>query len=229
MQIIKSKLVIDDNYKPSLNQDYFSFFQRAMVFAQTNYNQELTRVNNINFIKLSPIIFFEEYCWEICMIDSTNEEVSSYIYDLLDAISPLCHAFLDNNFIDEINPNQLALLKDEQKIQAIIKTWKIMLNGIKLFYWDDYKDNFLSSVQRLSILPLMNQERAERLSDCICGAKYFGGPRLRYLAKHWGFGDPLVLCQNIQKSVNMKVQVIGIILLYAFITFIENKSPMIYK
>lgn len=229
MQIIKSKLVIDDNYKPSLNQDYFSFFQRAMVFAQTNYNQELTRVNNINFIKLSPIIFFEEYCWEICMIDSTNEEVSSYIYDLLDAISPLCHAFLDNNFIDEINPNQLTLLKDEQKIQAIIKTWKIMLNGIKLFYWDDYKDNFLSSVQKLSILPLMNQERAERLSDCICGTKYFGGPRLRYLAKHWGFGDPLALCQNIQKSVNMKVQVIGIILLYAFITFIENKSPMIYK
>lgn len=231
MQIIKSNLIIDNNYKPSLDQDYFTFFQRAMVFAQTNYGKELARINEVNFIELSPIIFFEEYCWEICLINSNDEEVSSYIYNLLDIISPLCHAFLDDNFIGKIDVNEdlLKLLQNEEKVLAINTTWKIILNGIRLFGWDDYKKHFLSSPQNLSILSSMNQEKAERLSDCICGSKYFGGPRLRNLAKHWGFQDPLSVCESIKKLVNMKVQVIGAILLYAFITFIENKSPMLYK
>lgn len=54
MELLKSKIIIDENYRPSLDLDYMEFFNRAMVFAQTNYKEELERVSKINFRKLSP-------------------------------------------------------------------------------------------------------------------------------------------------------------------------------
>lgn len=224
MEVVKNNLIIDTNYKPSLNQDHHSFFMRAMAFAQTNYIQELNRITKTNFIKLSPTYFYEEYCWVVCNQNTDIKIVSDYFYNLLNTISPLCYLFLDQNFNDaiDISDDIFALLGDKKKTDAIIKTSNIMYNGIKIFNWDFYKDNYLSSPQKIMALPLMEEESSQKLLEYTGNNKYFGGYRLRKLAEHWKFKDPAELCLSIQKIVNLKIQVIAAILWYAYYTFIEN-------
>src|SRR5271155_1823211 len=95
MEILKPDPTIDENYKPSIDMTYQDYFNRAMVFAQTNYQEQLSKLANTHFKKMAPTIFFEEYVWCICNTGLDSKKVSKYFPDLLKQIQPYRVSFWD--------------------------------------------------------------------------------------------------------------------------------------
>lgn len=58
MELLKSNIIIDEKYKPTLDMGYLDFFNRAFAFAQTNYQEQLDRVAKMHFSRITPTAFF---------------------------------------------------------------------------------------------------------------------------------------------------------------------------
>lgn len=219
MELLKSKVIIDENYRPSLDLDYMEFFNRAMVFAQTNYKEELERVTKLNFRKLSPTVFFEEYVWSVCCTKQDVKEVSLYFEALKKAISPYMHSFWDlNSFPKEEQTKEaiVALCHSEDKFKAIHHCASIINRGIKLFTWEKYRNNFLNTPEKLSVLPMLGINGANHLfSNITVSSDVVKFPRLYDLAKHWGFSSATELYMEINKRIVLPLRIIELILWYA--------------
>jgi hypothetical protein len=229
MEILKSHPIIDDNYKPSLEMDYQEYFNRAMVFAQTNYQEHLTKLANIHFRKLSPTAFFEEYAWCVCGVGFNAKSVAKFFPRLSKELAPFYRSFWDlNNFPkrEEVIENILPLIHNEQKCQALWRGGQIINQGIKLYGWDRYRDNFLSTTTKLQVLPMIGISNSFQLGRNI-GFKQpicAGGPHLIRMATRWGFESPEQMCIAISKHVVLQPRVIGQILWYAGSHFGTNIS-----
>lgn len=227
MEIIKTNLVIDNNYQPSIDQDQTLYFNRAFAFVQTNYQDQLDRFAKISLNKLSPTVFFEEYVWRICCLESSIKEASK-VYPLLSKkIIPLYGSFSLMHKLPELENIRDSLLNflDNEKVEAIIRCAQIVHNGIKLFGWDFYKDNYLNTSQKLEALPLMDSISSKYLASNIgLTQDVMESKCLNGLAIRWGFDNVSMLCQNIKQHFNLSLKVISLILWYTVITFETNIS-----
>jgi len=223
MELLKSNLIIDPEYKPSLNMSYMDYFNRAMAFTQTNYHDRLVKTINTNFSKLSPTIFYEEYTWSVLCLDNNFLEASQLIPNVINRIALLGQSFWNLNSFpktEDIKPKIMAIIHDEKKFNALYSCAETMNSGIKLFGWDTYKHNFLNSPAKLCVLPAIGVMGAKQLSRNI-GATHdiVGFPCIQKLATHWGFEDATALCTDISKRVCMQPKIIEVILWYAAMTF----------
>ncbi len=222
MELLKSKVRIDENYKPSLKQDYINYFNRAMAFAQTNYHDELEKVARANFTKISPGRFFEEYLWCITYAAEDPHRASKIFPELSKVAAPYSHSFWDlNNFPkqEKMEPKVVPLL-GMKKFQSIHKCADIISRGIKLFGWDKYRDNFLDCPERLVVLPGLSISMSKTLSRNIgIFDDVISSTRLYHLALHWGFDDTVQMCRAIQYKVPIQLKLIELILWYASSTF----------
>lgn len=225
MELLKSNPIIDERYKPSVENGYIEYFNRAMVFAQTNYQDQLDKFAKMQFRKLSPTIFFDEYVWSVCCIGEQPKDVSGIFSLFSKELTPFYHSFWDLNsfprekFISEnISPYEI-------KYDAIYRCASIVNRGIKLFGWDHYKDNFLDTPEKLSALPHIGIAGANQLTRNIgLEAEVISHSRLYDLAMRWEFDDTISLCKAIQKFIPMQLKVIELILWYTVTTF-ENNIP----
>lgn len=228
MELIKSNLIIDKNYQPSIEQDYIEYFNRALLFTQTNYQERLERLAKLNFTKLSPTIFFEEYVWCVSCVGLNFKTVSKFFPTLSKELIPLYRSFSDiYNFPSEnsFREASLKIFHNEDKINAILKCAHIMNNGIKLFGWEKYKDNFLNETNKLEALPFIGPINSKHLARNIgLSSDIMEGAHLNRLAVRWGFDSVNALCQDIQKRINLPLKVIGLILWYTAATFGTNIS-----
>jgi hypothetical protein len=224
MELLKTNLIIDQKYKPTLELSYLDYFNRAMVFAQTNYQDNLEKVSKTQFPKLSPTRFFEEYVWSVCCLHSTIEESSELFLKLSKKLEPYYHSFWDLNSFpksDELKNTLLAIVDNNQKVDAIINTASIINKGIKLYGWEFYRDNFLNTSIKLTALPMLGIVSTRRLSRNIGSCEVVGNIRLHKLATHWNFEDSISLCEAIQKHVPMQLKIIELILWYTVTTFVR--------
>lgn len=228
MELLKSNPVIDPKYKPSMEMGYMDYFNRAIAFAQTNYQDQLAKLSRTHFIKLSPTNFFEEYAWSVSCVNENLHEVSRFFPELSKRLSPFYTCFWDlNNFpnIEEIKPQLISLNNSEKKTEALITCADIINRGIKLFGWDNYKDNFLSTPEKLCVLPVIGMSGAKQLCRNIgISSEVLSTAKLHQLAVHWGFEDSKLLCAAIQQHVNMQLKVIELVMWYASATF-ETTIP----
>lgn len=226
MELLKSNPIIDERYKPSLDMPYMDYFTRAMSFAQTNYHEQLTKIANTHFRKLSPTSFFEEYVWCVMCTEDKYKEASKLFPALTNSLTPFYHSFWDlNNFPkeDDIKIKVLETIHNEKKFKAMYDCAFIMNQGIKLFGWDRYKDNFLNSPEKLCVLPMIQMKGAKILSRNVgASSDVISSARLHPLAVHWGFEDSKSLCLAIRQNVEMQLKVIEVILWYAASTFEDN-------
>jgi hypothetical protein len=223
MELLKSNLIIDERYKPSLKLSYIDYFNRAMAFAQTNYQDNIEKVSRTQFNKLSPTRFFEEYVWSICCIHST-QELSSKLYPLLSKELKLYYnSFWDLNSFpksEELSNKLLEITKDTIKANAINNTAAIVNKAIKLYGWEFYRDNFLNTPIKLTALPMLGVVEARHLARNIgSSSDIINNIRLHKLAVHWNFAGTKELCEEIQKCVPMQLKIIELILLYAASAF----------
>ena len=217
---LQSEVIIDPDYRPSLTMDYMQYFTRALNFAQTNYPDQLTKLANLHFRRIVPTIFFESYTWNICNIKSDNLTVSQFFPQVREQIHRHSH-FSDvgsNSFKqDFMYEKTLPIIGDPEKCQAICKTANIINQGIKLFGWSRYRDNFLSTPQKLQVLPLINETNSLTLgfdlgfNKQICNSGFY----LRKMATCWNFKSVEHMCDSIAERVVLQPRVIALILWYA--------------
>jgi hypothetical protein len=226
MEILKPDPVIDDNYKPSMDMSYQDYFNRAMVFAQTNYNDQLAKLANTHFKKMAPTAFFEEYVWCVCNAGLGSKTVSKYFPTLVKELQPYRASFWDLTSFptsEAMLVKLMPLVHNQAKCQAVQQGAYIVHNGIRLFGWDNYRDNFLSSTKKLQALPMIGPLNSIQLGRNIGFIQSIGGgAHLVRMASRWGFDSPEALCKEIAKHVVLQPRVIGLILWYAGSTFGTN-------
>lgn len=221
MEFLKANPIIDTKYQPSLSLTYLEYFKRAMVFAQTNYNDQITRMVKTSFRKISPSFFFEEYAWVLCCAKQSPKEVSSYFMSLSKSLTPYYQSFWDLNNFPKVEVPRVSEYTDQY--ESLHKTASIMNRGIKLFGWDKYRDNFLNTPAKLCVLPSLQISGASHLSRNVGSiGDVLGERRLYPLVKHWGFDSSEALCKEIQKYTPMSLKVIELILWYSAVTFESN-------
>jgi len=223
MELLKSNVIIDDNYKPTLDLGYLDYFNRAMVFAQTNYQEQITKIANTNFRTITPTSFFEEYVWCLSCVDADAAKVSEFFPRLSKGLVRFYNSFWDlNNFPsqDEMKDWIVNVNNNEKKFNQLYGCASIINRGIKLFGWDEYKHNFLSSQEKLCVLPGIGASGAQHLSRNVgISHQVISSAQLQLLANHWGFPDSAALCSTIQKNIAMQPKVIEMVLWYAAHTF----------
>jgi hypothetical protein len=223
MEILKDHTIINENYKPSLDLDCQEYFNRAMVFAQTNYQEQLTKLSNIHFRKIAPTAFFEEYSWCVCAVGLNTKSVSEYFPQLLKEINSLYYQSFRNSW-DRDFPSQkemmdksISIINNEKKSGALWQGARIINQGLKLYGWDRYRDNFLSSPTKLQVLPLIGSSNSGQLARDIGLTKdiYTSDTYLLHMIDRWGFASVNEMCLDISKRVVLQPRIIGQILWYA--------------
>jgi hypothetical protein len=224
MEIIKPKkdLIIDENYKPKLSDNYIAYFNKALVFAQTNYQEQLDALVKNNIQTIAPSTFLKEYAWSVYCSGMNVKTVSSFFPKLLNAISPFYEFFRNPNApinAGEIREQILMICPNQKKADAIIKTAYIINNGIKLLSWEDYRKNFLSDIDKLIALPYMGDTNVRHLARNIGLIDDIGGIHLHRLCARWGFNSSQELCLDLQKKFLLRLSIIELILWYSTMTF----------
>ena len=228
MEILKDHPIIDENYKPYISMSYIEYFNRAMVFAQTNYQEQLTKLANTHFQRMTSTFFFEEYAWTIYAAGINVKTASSYFVPMSKHLQPYYRSFWDTHALpkeETMNASLLPFIHNEAKCSALWKTARIINNGVRLFGWEKYRNNFLDTSDKLQALPFIGHTNAVQLARNI-GLQKIGisGTHLWRMAVRWGFKHPDDLCDAISKQVVLQPKVIGQILWYAGTTFGTNIS-----
>lgn len=221
MELLRSNLVISNDYAPTVSMPFMEYFNRALIFTQTNYHDILNRVIKQNFYKMTSTFFFSEYVWCVLMHQASHEEASS-IFESIQPRLPVLYKGLHDagnvpqfDIVDEIFGDVVS----EKKLLAIYKCAHIINQGIKLFGWDEYKENYLNATAKLCVLPMIGIYGAEKLGQSI-GINGISCPTILHtLASKQGFNQPKDLYKAIQKKVPYQLRTIEIILWYAAISF----------
>lgn len=205
---------------------YLDYFNRAMVFAQTNYQENLSKLSKLNFRNLTPSNFFEEYAWCVCTTGMSAKTVSKYFQKLIPNLQPYFKSFWDyNSFPEKSQMEKLVLpvVHNQQKCDALWSGAKIINNGVKLFTWDKYRDHYLNDAHKLQAFPSIGSINSNTLSRNIGLVNVvIGDTHLNRMAARWGFENADVMCKTISNSIVLQPRVIGLILWYSAATFGTN-------
>jgi len=220
MELLKSNLIITENYRPTLDISYMEYFNRALVFFQDNYQDIADRVTKNKFFKITPVFFFEEYIWNIILLGSSYTEATDTYSSIKDNLWLFSSSFRDINYFPtyDVVVNNFQILAPD-KIKAINRCAYIINQGIKLFGWETYKDNYLNNIDKLCMLPMIASVEAEKLGQNIGIKELSYPPILALLSEKLGFVSPNFLYVEIQKKVPFSLRLIELILWYSAITF----------
>lgn len=223
IEVLKDHPIVDENYKPSLSLGYQDYFSRAMLFAQSNYQENLVKISNIHWGKITPTFFYQEYAWSVCSLGIGPKLAIKFFPQFLNEIGTLYYQGVrsprDKNFPrrEETIAKSLSIVQDEEKCQALWEGANIIVQGTTLYGWDRYRLNFLSTTKKLQVFPMIGPATAQQLAKNIGLHKdmFAGDPHLTRMASRWGFQSPEALCTCIAKHVVLQPRVIGQILWYA--------------
>jgi len=223
MELLKYNPIIDELYRPSIKMNHIDYFNRALKFAQTNYHDHLVKVSKLDPRSITSTHFFEEYVGALLSTKEDIYKLSNYCAKLFKFLHPYNGSFWDlNNFPSKEKMRDLLeeFYLDEKQFEDIHATAYIVNQGIKLFGWDKYRNNFLNSPGKLLALPGLGLSGANQLSYNIGGAySPDDNCKLYNLAISLGFDDAKALLMAIQKNFSMSWRTIGTVLWYSAVTF----------
>jgi thermostable 8-oxoguanine DNA glycosylase len=222
MEIHKS-IKIENKYNISLKDDYKTYFEKGFKFVNDNYKEDFDRIKNTRFEEITPTFFFKEYIWVVCVSGFNSKIISKMFPDLLKAYQPLFGRIngVNETFLDEeVRAAASKIFNNKRKIDAIIKTSHIIKDGINKFGWEIYKNNELSSREKVQQLPFIGKIISSHLLR-NCGKLDFvkWDKHLVRLSNHWDFENPDKLCFEIQKDFNLPLGLIDLVLFYSAATF----------
>ena len=228
MELVKPYVDLIIDTQPDSNVDnYLSYFDKSLLFAQTNYHQRLNTLNKININTLTPTVFFTEYLWSLNYSEKSFIKLSKlFCNNINKKFLIIFEAFRNSNSyvnMDIIRDNISNICLSKQKSQFAIETFKIIKDGISLLYWEVYRDIFLSSPEKIKMLPGLDIRKATHLAKNIGIVSFYDDIFLNNLSKKFGFNNSYELCYELHKKFKFKISVIGLILWYSAVTF-DNKK-----
>jgi hypothetical protein len=229
MELLKSNPIIDDSYIPSLEMNYIDYFNRALKFVQTNYQDRLEKVTKTQFSKLTPIIFFEECVLSISYVGGNVQQVSKMYPILIQNLDSYYAAIMELADFPKIESQRekiIAINHDSEKFEVIHQVALTICKGVNLFGWSNYRTKFLCNAQRLNILAsgILGVDESNHLSRNIGGFSTIDHVEYwNQIPKHWGFANFNDLCHAIQKRFTISNRIIDLILWYSFATFHQEE------
>jgi len=185
-----------DAYKPEFT-DPNKYFEAARTFAETFYSDDINRIRSVRFERVKPRLFFMEYIWVVYATGFSAQAVSKFINKLFDAFQDWGN--IHHESFDDVYERVKPICKNKAKAKAVYDTADIVLYGIELFGWEQFKNKYLSTPERLQDFPYIGKVTCFHLARNI-GLLDFMKPDLHLvrMADHWEFFDPTEMCKSMQ-------------------------------
>lgn len=228
MELLRSDPVIDDKYLPSLDLNYLEYFNRSLVFAQTNYSEYLTNLTRNSLVKLTPTAFIDCYIEIVISRNNSQRQFVSQLQKVKEFLTPHYYRFwdTDSSFSSQKIVDDLVSWIDADKANAIGQCIQIISRGIKLFNWVEYRTHYLRNIQKLKALPYLNDLEVKLLARNIgASPDIVNYPLCQCLATRWGFESAADLYKAIQAKVPMQLRVIEAVFYYSAMTFNNSSIP----
>jgi hypothetical protein len=215
MEIHHDKVVADEI--PNLAEGPFKYFEKAKKFAYDNYAEEIKRISSTTFATVTGEKFFHEYIWTVHTTGFSAKAVGKFFPRLLEAYGPYDRLAAETK---DIAFERVRLVcNNQQKIMSVWMTATRMRNGIQLFGWEKFRQDYLSSPDLLAKFPYVGKITQFHLARNI-GLLDSVKPDLHLvrMAKYWNFEDCTSMCKALQEE-GMPLGIVDLLLWYSASTW----------
>ena len=219
---------IPNTYDISINDDCLTYFGKALKFARDHYSEDLERISNTRFQDITPEKFFAEYVWCVMVSGFRAKTVSKLWDSVMESLASLSKSLSDNAL--EIDRGQIAksflgIFNNERKLNAILKTHSVLLDGIKSVSWETFRDTKLDTREKLQELPFIGPVLSQHLHRNLGHLDTIKEDlHLVRVAKMWGFENPIQMCETIKERHDLPLGIIDTVLFYALASFGSRKG-----
>lgn len=206
-----------EEFRPKINAGAQEYFDLALAFTRRYYGQEMDFIASTKFDEVTPDYFFREYVWVVHATGFSAKAVGTLMPRLLDAYGPWEQLAWEKS--DDVVDRVKKVVNNPQKLRAVHAMAGRMAAGIRDQDWVLYKNEHLSTTEKLAELPYIGRitrfhlGRNIGLLECVKPDLH-----LERLAKHWGFKGSLEMCQAVRPA-GMPLGIVDLCFWYAASTF----------
>lgn len=185
----ESLAILEKYPKDSLD----AFFKDAYAFTQAHHFQTLQYLSATPDLPLTPERFLSQYTWVVL--------VSGFKAEIVFKKFPEVRALLKEFDASKICVNHL--IRSGLKIIANKSKWQSIYDGVRLLKstpWEDFKGQYLSSVDAMEGLPHIGPTLKYHLARNLGFDVVKPDLHLTRMAAHFGVMGPDVLCNSVQIS-----------------------------
>jgi len=206
-----------EEYRPPMNRGARAYFKKAREFAQEYYGDELKRIGSVRFDQVGPNSFFMEYIWVVHATGFSAKAVGKFMPRLTEAYGPW-NVLADESwsFFDRVQP----VCNNPQKAKAIWQMATIIRDGTKARDWEAFKQDKLSTPEKLADLPYIGKVTCYHLGrnigllDCVKPDLH-----LIRLAEHFKCKNCVEMCKKMGAGTDLPLGIVDLIVWYAASTF----------
>jgi hypothetical protein len=206
-----------EDFRPDLNAGAKAYFDKAWKFTQKFYGKEVRQISSVRFSEVTPEHFFAEYTWVVHATGFSAKAVGKFMPKLVNAYGPW--TTLGWTASEIVVERVRKVVNNPQKISAVHAMAGRMVAGVKAQDWTVYRNEQLSTPEKLAKLPYIGKVTCFHLGrnigllDCVKPDLH-----LIRMAKHWGFKTCEEMCRAVQPK-DVPLGIVDLAFWYAASTF----------
>jgi len=204
------------HYSPEFT-DVRTYFTKAKIFADKFYGEDMKRMLCVKWDEVGPSLFFEEYVWVACATGFSAAAVSKFIGRLIEKLG--WYDELAEEEFEDVFERVRSVLNNKDKIKAMHETAKMIRKGVLETGWDKFKQEYMSTPEKLQKFPYIGKVTCFHLARNI-GLMEVVKPDLHLvrMARHWGYDDCVTMCKEVRPE-GMPLGIVDYIFWIAAATF----------
>jgi hypothetical protein len=202
-----------EQFRPPLDSAR-AYFEKAYLFAREFYSEQMDEIAAVKPESVTPELFFREYIWVVHATGFSAKAVGNFMPRLVEAYGP--YQELAERSLADATGRVKVVCNNPQKIKAIHTTAVQLRDGIKLHGWDKFKEDKLSTPEKLQDLSYIGPVTCFHLArnigllDCVKPDLH-----LIRLADHWGFPDCTAMCKVMGEGYDLPLGIVDLVVWYA--------------
>lgn len=211
-----------ESWRPDLTKGPDQYFLQAWSFARAFYDDELERMASVKLSDVDADFFFREYTWVVHATGFSAKAVGKFMPRLMEAYGPWDKLAVETPAVYMSRVSKVC--NNPQKAAAVHSTAQLIRNAVGTCGWEKFRENRLSSVDKLSELSYIGKVTRYHLGrnigllDCVKPDLH-----LMRLAEYWKFESCEAMCRSMQRLVqpegSMPLGIVDLVLWYACSTF----------
>lgn len=211
-------------WRPDPASGPHGYFRAALAFVRGHYAEELRGFSSVSPGDVGPDRFFLEYVWVVHATGFNAGVVGRMMPRLLAAYGHW--SALARKEEHEVLRDVLPVCNNPGKAKAVRRGAKLLRDGVDAHGWERFRDEDLSSPEKLRRFPYIGPVTCFHLARNI-GLLEFVKPDLHLvrMAGAWAFEDPVAMCGRIrdrhleETGERLPLGIVDLVLWYAASTF----------
>jgi len=207
------KLSLTDDLRPDPGSAPKEYFVKAKAFVDRFYGDELRAFQSIRFSEISSEFFAREHAWVVHATGFSAKAVGQFMPRLIRAYGHW--SSLARKKEPEVFEAVLPVCNNPQKARAVWRMAKLIKSGVDASGWEKYRDEDLSSPEKLKRLPYVGPVTCFHLARNI-GMLECVKPDLHLMrmAEHWGYKSCVEMCEDMRPE-GMPLGIVDLVLWYS--------------